>query len=822
MKKRCTLLAFCLAVVNLAAAQPTFFKQYRSDSLLVWAGLSPGNDGESMVALATNFTAAILCKLDSNGDVIWGKAFRDPAPENLFFIIGDIITTPDGSIVAVASQTDSGPGLRNSVVLKLSPGGNLLWAYRIPDVVSGTDYELDVEGNDILVSTSFNRSGFYLARLDEEGQPLWAKQYQIPGYEDYYGCGAVFVPNGEILLRGGVKPARNSDFGNSVRMKVDALSGVVIQASILEYHYINSIDFDEMGNRYESFRFYTNEVFGPPQYAKYDPEGRPVWCKQLAGLSDNRLLAGYFDLANGYLDFLFSYITESESYAFRLAQTDGSLIWSKVYLGAHYASLGSNASFIARPDGGMAWLGTSGNPTAMAITQVDAEGEVEGCITHSPCALTIEDAPFPDVMPVAWAEEEYPAYEPIALLEENFLVRDSQYCHEPWFAADFTATSPVCAGDTVQVRRQETGLDFTSEWAFEGGAPASSGQPADTIRYEAPGSYTIRHIAGAFGCRDTAFTEVVVREGPVFTLGPDTSICPGARLFINSGLAAGQYQLEWQDGSASPALEAEEPGAYVLTATGATGCTRSDTLILSLHPLPEVELGPDTTLCGGASLEVTAQTGASEPLYLWSTGAALPRLTVSAEDNYVLTVTDAATGCAGQDSIRVSFAPPLLLLPLPDTSVCPGRPILLDVRALDGAPLSVQWQDGSTDNPYPITAPGAYQALVSNGACDTTLTFSIPAGDCRPGIYLPNAFSPNGDGRNDVFQPYGPDIEITELQVFSRWGALLYEGQGPGARWDGSAFGKTAPAGIYVYKAAYRRLPGEAMEVVSGEVLLVR
>ncbi|MCB0567531.1 MAG: gliding motility-associated C-terminal domain-containing protein [Phaeodactylibacter sp.] len=235
-----------------------------------------------------------------------------------------------------------------------------------------------------------------------------------------------------------------------------------------------------------------------------------------------------------------------------------------------------------------------------------------------------------------------------------------------------------------------------------------------------------------------------------------------------------------------------------------------------------MELGPDTTLCRGASLEIAPLTDAAQPLYQWSTGAVSPRLAASAEGRFALTVTDAATGCTGQDSIRISFAPPLLLRPLPDTSVCPGRPVLLEIRSRGGTFLSVQWEDGATNNPYAIAAPGDYRVLASNGACDTTVNVSIPAGDCRPGIYLPNAFSPNDDGRNDVFQPYGPDIELAELKVFSRWGSLLYQGQGPGARWDGAAFGKPAPAGIYAYKATYRRLPGEAVEVVAGEVLLVR
>lgn len=256
-----------------------------------------------------------------------------------------------------------------------------------------------------------------------------------------------------------------------------------------------------------------------------------------------------------------------------------------------------------------------------------------------------------------------------------------------------------------------------------------------------------------------------MRESPVFSLGPDTAVCPGGTLLLDSGLDAGQYGLQWQNDSANPTLEVQEPGAYILTATNDAGCTRSDTLLLSLYSLPEVNLGPDTTLCGASSLEIIPQTGAAQPIYQWSTAAVTPRLTASSEGLYALTVTDAATGCAGQDSLRVSFAPPLLIRQPPDTPVCPDRPVFLEIQALSGALLSLQWEDGSADNPYAIQEPGDYSVQVSNGACDTTLSFSIFLGDCRESVFLPNAFSPNDDGRNDFFLPLGPDIELTQLQV---------------------------------------------------------
>ncbi len=813
MKRLCTTLLWSLAIVSMATAQPTFFKRYQSDGFFFWGGLAAGSDGESMAALSFNANAAIISKLDAGGSAIWGRAFRDAASDNPFNIIGDIVGTADGGFVAVAGQ--SAPGA-HTVFFKVNGEGGLLWAYRLPGVVSWTDYGLDVDrqGNKILLSTSLDRAGFFLLCTNPEGQLQWAKKYTIEGYEDYFYCSAVFTPDNKALLYGGVSPTRNTDDEvNYIRLEIDATAGTAEEALFSENTRAGVIAFDEQGNRYES-----HISADGPRYAKYAPDGQPTWCKRIQGVP----VGSDFRLSPGFLNIISNHSVESETYILRLNQADGGLAWSKVYTGANYAPLFSNVNLISRPQGGLAWLATTDDGPATAIGQVDAQGEVEGCITHSPCSVSAEDAPFPEYTSINWTEEGYSAYEPMTLLEEPVDLTDIPYCDEHWFSAEFTATSLLCAGDSIQVRQQETGLDVASEWSFEGAAPPSSTHPSDTVRYDTPGSFTIRHIAGAFGCRDTAYAEVRVQESPEFTLGPDTAVCSGETVVLSSGLQPGQYILEWQDGSNAPTFNTGEPGAYILTAANDAGCTRSDTLFLSIHPPPAVELGPDTTLCGASSLEIVPQTDASQPAYQWSTAALIPRLQASSEGLYSLTVTDGATGCAGQDSIRITFSPPILLRPLPDTSVCPGRPVLLEIQPLSGAPLSVQWEDGATDNPYAIAEPGTYGVRVSDGACDTLLNILVLPGDCRPGIFLPNAFSPNNDGRNDFFQPFGSDIELAHLRVFSRWGSLLYDEQGADARWDGAASGKPAPAGAYVYRVEYRIPPEEEMKVAAGEVMLVR
>jgi gliding motility-associated-like protein len=86
--------------------------------------------------------------------------------------------------------------------------------------------------------------------------------------------------------------------------------------------------------------------------------------------------------------------------------------------------------------------------------------------------------------------------------------------------------------------------------------------------------------------------------------------------------------------------------------------------------------------------------------------------------------------------------------------------------------------------------------------------------DCHVDVYLPNSFSPNGDGINDVFQPFGNLFKLLELRVYDRWGGLLHRGK----NWDGGRAGQ----GIYLYELRYLNLRSGLEEEVNGQVLLVK
>jgi gliding motility-associated-like protein len=93
-------------------------------------------------------------------------------------------------------------------------------------------------------------------------------------------------------------------------------------------------------------------------------------------------------------------------------------------------------------------------------------------------------------------------------------------------------------------------------------------------------------------------------------------------------------------------------------------------------------------------------------------------------------------------------------------------------------------------------------------------------------FYIPNAFTPNGDGKNDNFKPVptNPELPIVDfrLSIFDRWGGFIFEGDGISAGWDGTKNGVPCPGGVYVYQVTFR-VEGVAEEqVISGTAAIVR
>jgi gliding motility-associated-like protein len=150
-----------------------------------------------------------------------------------------------------------------------------------------------------------------------------------------------------------------------------------------------------------------------------------------------------------------------------------------------------------------------------------------------------------------------------------------------------------------------------------------------------------------------------------------------------------------------------------------------------------------------------------------------------------------------------------------DTVLC-GNFITLWPHVPGGTYL---WQDGSTDSVYVVTLPGKYKVLVGYDGC--AQSDSIRIGECPVSIWFPNAFTPNGDGLNDTFHPVGRGIEKFSMQIFNRWGEIIYKKEKVEPGWDGTSQGNLCPEGTYIFKAVFETSDG-AEKKVTGTVNLLR
>ena len=106
----------------------------------------------------------------------------------------------------------------------------------------------------------------------------------------------------------------------------------------------------------------------------------------------------------------------------------------------------------------------------------------------------------------------------------------------------------------------------------------------------------------------------------------------------------------------------------------------------------------------------------------------------------------------------------------------------------------------------------------SNGCFGIATTTVIVKGGL---LYVPNAFSPNGDGKNDVFYVYGSGFRNVHLSIFDRWGEMVFESYDVTVGWDGTFSGKTLPPDVFVYEADITFIDG-SKKLAKGSVTLVR
>lgn len=281
-----------------------------------------------------------------------------------------------------------------------------------------------------------------------------------------------------------------------------------------------------------------------------------------------------------------------------------------------------------------------------------------------------------------------------------------------------------------------------------------------------------------------------------FSLGRDTLLCPGETVIIDAYRPeATAYQ--WNGGSRNPQITVNRGGAYSVFVTINGDCDVVDTMEVNYSRLGPFSLGNDTTLCYGDFLVLSADHGTGN--YLWQDGSDQATYHVDSSGYYYVQVQIGR--CMESDTIRVDFQDSLRVSLGEDSTLCIGETLQLVPR---GAGNNFKWQDSTATATFLVTQPGIY-AIVAQNVCNrATDSVNIYYQNCDCTVFLPTAFSPNGDGRNDYFRPvYRCQIGQYKLSIYNRWGEFIFHTTDPRVGWNGHYNGSPAAMATYVWTLEY-------------------
>lgn len=296
----------------------------------------------------------------------------------------------------------------------------------------------------------------------------------------------------------------------------------------------------------------------------------------------------------------------------------------------------------------------------------------------------------------------------------------------------------------------------------------------------------------------------------------DTTICFN-NLYSASvtNLLASNYQ--WNTGDTTAAINITANGTYWVRSEIA--CTTIiDTFIVAFENF-EMALGNDTLLCNENTFVVNAyHSNINE--YSWNTGASSSAITINESGRYIVTASKGI--CKASDTIIVTFKDPNLYIQEQDTTLCSGTPFMINV--VSNVEGNHNWNTGTTGSNLKVVNSGTYYVVAQDDCGTFTDSISLQFIDCDCNdLFIPNAFSPNEDGLNDIFRPIitCDVLKFYTLQIFNRFGQQVFQSFRVSEGWDGKLNSKPVDVGVYFYYLKFSDSKGD-INTYKGEITLLR
>jgi gliding motility-associated-like protein len=420
-------------------------------------------------------------------------------------------------------------------------------------------------------------------------------------------------------------------------------------------------------------------------------------------------------------------------------------------------------------------------------------------------------------------------------------------------------TDSICKGTPLTFSAFSNPLITDQYWNFGDGSSVIHGQTVSHT-YNIAGDYPITYyyqrnsICGLDSivwdihikcCRQSpginAITPVCIGTNSTIT---DTSVFnPDATYtwdfdggIVVSGSGLGPYQVNWSaTGKDTVWVFVSEP----------TCKSDSAYFVISVSPIPTSTFTLNSPLCvkKNSTINYTGN-GSSSATYQWNfnggnllsgngMGPYIVNWSNAGTFNVTLIVSD--SGCSSSPTfIPVTVYP----LPIPDFTPNPqtafiDEPLItFDDQSLNTTIWSWNFGEPSsgTDNYSSLQSPihsysseGEYTVwliVTSSDGCIDSISSEVHVTDYYS-FYVPNTFTPNGDGKNDFFQPYGTDITEYELYIFNRWGEQIFKSEPKNQPWDGKFNGNTVETGVYAWLLLYTSKKG-AEQMALGRVTVLR
>jgi gliding motility-associated-like protein len=367
-----------------------------------------------------------------------------------------------------------------------------------------------------------------------------------------------------------------------------------------------------------------------------------------------------------------------------------------------------------------------------------------------------------------------------------------------------------CEGTSTSATAIVTGNFHQLLWSTPNGVIDPNDADQLTINVDVPGSYVLTATT-LLGCSYSDGLTISETPLPVLALNSPVFVCPNGEVTINAG--AGWDEVQWDNGVNDAIQTVTAAGQYDVTVTN-DNCSSSGFVEVIAISLPYLELGPDVSIC----VDEEAVFNIPEPGQ-WSGGSFSDQFSTNSSGTYGVTIVEGP--CSVTDSVSVSTRP-LPFVDLPNEMIgCVDQGVV--ISASHPANSSYYWNNGDTSPNTIVYESGLYVVAVTNDCGTIQDQVEVSYEDCSYTIYLPNSFTPDNDGINDVWKIETYNIAKIHFHLFNRFGEKVLETEDPHFVWTGEMNEGSfySPDGIYSYHLTYESTEGD-VGTRKGIIILVR